>query len=98
MEHIVQFGVTIDDDAIMKLATEKASKTIAQDVREQFFVCGYSGHPKYPTEEAWEHFDKVLEECKPQIIEMAAEKLFEYLKRTKAVRAAVGDTVRRAEE
>jgi len=98
MEHIVQFGVTIDDEAIMKLATEKASKTIAQDIREQFFVCGYGGRPKYPTEEAWDHFDKVLEECKPQIIEMAAEKLFEYLKRTKAVKAAVGDAVRRAEE
>lgn len=98
MEHIVQFGVTIDDDAIVKLATEKAAKTVAQDVREQFFVCGYGGRPKYLTDEAWDHFDKALEEYKPQIIEQAADNLFEYLKRTKAVRAAVSDAVRRAEE
>ena len=35
MEHIVQFGIGIDDEAIRKIIMEKAEKSITQDLMKQ---------------------------------------------------------------
>lgn len=41
MEHILQFGVTIDDDAIQKHAMQKASQAITKDIRDVIFNFRY---------------------------------------------------------
>ena len=35
MEHIVQFGIDIDDEAIRKIIMEKAEKSILDDMKKQ---------------------------------------------------------------
>ena len=35
MEHIVQFGIGIDDEAIRKIIMEKAEKSILDDLKKE---------------------------------------------------------------
>lgn len=98
MEHIVQFGVTIDDEAIQRHVEKKAAEAVTSGLNRSLFRLGYRGEPVGITEDVKDIIDDFLEKHKQEIIKMAADELFEHLKRTKAVRAAVGDAVRRAEE
>lgn len=34
MEHIIQFGVTVDDDAIRKRIEEQASNTVIKEIKK----------------------------------------------------------------
>ena len=35
MEHVIQFGVSIDDDAIQKRIVENAEKVITEDIKKE---------------------------------------------------------------
>jgi hypothetical protein len=95
MEHILQFGVTIDDDAIQKRVMQNASKAITADIREQLFYFHY-GNPSSMKSEVAEMVKSVLEESKDEIIRLAAHEVAETMKRSKKykeIMKAIEETV-----
>ena len=107
MEHIVRFGIGIDDEAIRKIIMEKAEKSILNDLKKQIrtdidnqiFVIDrdwYSKNYKKVDLQDWvkDFVMKTLEDNKEQIIEMASEKLADKMSRTKAVKEAMTEKVR----
>ena len=107
MEHIVQFGIGIDDEAIRKIIMEKAEKSILDDLKKQIrtdidnqiFVIdrGWSGKDRKKVDlQDWvkDLVVKTLENNKEQIIEMASEKLADKMSRTKAVKEAMTEKIR----
>lgn len=89
MEHILQFGINIDDERIKKEIYESAKKQIMDDIRNDvkcqiFEVNAWTGTPtKIPAPAVRNAIDKTIETYKDDIIEMAAEKLAERLFKTK---------------
>lgn len=93
MEHIIQFGVTIDDAAIEAGIRKNAEKIIIEemkkDVEECFFKFDTSWGNRRVTglSSAMEaRLNDIIDEHKDQIIELAAEKLADKLSRSKAVK------------
>mgnify|MGYP006391095575 CR=1 FL=1 len=97
MEHIVQFAIGIDDEAIRKRIEQTAEKqvvdSIKEDIGDMIFKknrwndekCLQSWVSSIVVEAVMEHKDDIIRE--------AASKLCEYMKRTKAVREAVAGAV-----
>lgn len=104
MEHIVQFAIGIDDEAIRKSIRETAKKQIVEDIKrdlegEIFHFDYYRKDEKLGLSIASRDIvQNVLEGHKNEIIELAAAMLLEYMKKTKAVREAVAETIKKAEE
>ena len=95
MEHIVQFGVTIDDDAIQKHVMQNASQAITKDIRDVIFNFRY-GRPDSLSSEVAEMVKSVLEESKDEIIRLAAHEVAETMKRSKKykeIMRAIEETV-----
>ena len=94
MEHIVQFGISFDDNRITQAVTEKAEKVILDDLKQKvndnrFESRYYNGHgdPK----NGFSHWmknrvEEFLTANKDAIIEMAGRLIAEKLSRTKAAR------------
>lgn len=97
MEHIVQFGITIDDDAIRRLVEAKATNAVVKGLKQSLFRLGYNDEPLGISGDVEEIIEMFLEEHKQEIIDAAAERLAERLVRTKAVKEAVAKTVKEAE-
>ena len=90
MEHIIQFGVTIDDDKIQKQAVEMAANSLAREFKEKLWTGGYC----YTfTPQAASLIEGVIEKYKDQIIDKASEMLYESMKRSKKVKEAIGRVV-----
>lgn len=102
MEHIVQFGIGIDDETIRKRIEESAYN----DICDRFYKEALSRMPsKYlyygqkPSKN--EHVDwkklidgyviKILSDSKQEIIELAAEKLVQSYSRTKAYKETMAE-------
>lgn len=87
MEHIIQFGITIDDDAIKKHIEEKATKQVAdsitQSVKDRLFR--YNGF----SYDAQEMFAELLEKYKDEIIEKATAQVVDSIKRSKKYKEAL---------
>ena len=106
MEHIVQFGIGIDDEAIRKIIMEKAEKSILDDLKKQIrtdidnqiFVIdrGWYGKERKIGLQDWvkDLVEKTLNGNKDQIIKMASEKLADKMSRTKAVKEAMAEKIR----
>lgn len=95
MEHIIQFGVTIDDDAIQKRVMQYASQAITKDIRDVIFNFRY-GSPDGLSLEVAEMVKSVLEESKDEIIRLAAHEVAETMKRSKKykeIMKAIEETV-----
>lgn len=97
MEHIVQFAIGIDDEAIRKRIEASAEKqiidSIKSEVTDQIFRKGT--WTKETQLHSWVRdiiVDAILEH-KDDIIKSAAMELCEYMKRTKAVKEAVAGAV-----
>lgn len=92
MEHIVQFAIGIDDDAIVKRVSENAEKEIIKDLKQQvankiFQPYYYKGNAD-PTRDNLSCFSEnlvkaFLEENKEYIIDKAAAILADRLFRSK---------------
>lgn len=93
MEHILQFGINIDDEKIKQSIKEKAEKevlnVITQDVKRALFE-PYSTYGVYrdkftyiPTNYLNDKIVDFLNENKDEILEMTANKLAEKLSKTK---------------
>ncbi len=100
MEHIVQFGITIDDDVIKK-NIEKNVQNQVVDMIKKDCIRELVGNEKVSN---WEYTGKIktlivdttndfLELHKTEIIEATAIKLVERLSKTKAVKDMVSSTI-----
>ena len=96
MEHIVQFGIGIDDEAIRKRVVNTAEKVIIEDLKKQvacilFETKGWSKEPDTSAVSWWTQvqFNSFLSENKDAIIEAAGKHLADKLSRTKAVKDMV---------
>jgi len=84
MEHIIQFGVTIDDDTIKKRVESAAVKEIAEDLRNQIFATNTWNGSIRGFNDATESIVKnVFAEYKDEIIRLAAEMVADSMKRSK---------------
>ena len=97
MEHIVQFGITIDDDAIRRHVEGKAADAVVRGLKQSLFKLGYNDKPLGISGDVEEIIEMFLEEHKQEIIDAAAERLADRLVRTKAVKEAVAKTVKEVE-
>lgn len=90
MEHIIQFGITIDDERIRSSVESAAVKELAQDIREQIFVTNrWNGNIDGLNTLTEDIVKDVFAEHKDEIIRMAAELVAESMKRTKKYKEAV---------
>ena len=104
MEHIVQFGINIDDEAIKKAVIHQTQQIVVNDLRADVLkeVTGnkegnrqtnerlYSEKIKEYVHDAANDF---FENNKDEIIELTASKLADKLVKTKAVREMVEKTL-----
>lgn len=98
MEHILQFAVNIDDDAIKKIVIEKASKDVAKEIKENLWHTyntgyGFSGY----SDLAEKCMNQVLVEHKDEIINRVANSLYESLRRTKKYKDALNAAEEKAD-
>lgn len=95
MEHIVQFAIGIDDDAIVNRIKEHAEKNITNEIKQEvmklmFEYNSWSGKLSgVPTEWTKEVIESFLNDHKNEIIQCAGNILAEKLLRTKAVKEMV---------
>ena len=90
MDHILQFAIGIDDDAIIKRVEEHAERQIIQNiekaVKKQLFTADWRGNVSdYSplSEYSKEIFIGFLEQNRDQILKKAAECLADKLLKTK---------------
>ena len=99
MEHIVQFAIGIDDEAVRKRIVENAESTIIKniqaDVEHRIFDTDWCGRTRKEVLSSFsaDILKKIIENNKEKIIELAADKLADNLRRTKAVKEAVQKVV-----
>lgn len=100
MEHIIQFGITIDDDAIKKNieknAVDKLVTDIKKEVRDEIFVG--SGWNKGLSYKVQEIIKDALAEYKDEIIKEATAELVDTMKRSKKYKEALAKIVEVADE
>lgn len=96
MEHIVQFAIGIDDNAIKNRITDNAEKqitaSIQKDVEKTIFNPGWkSGEIDKNNPKEWvkDIVKDVIEANKDQIIEAAVVELAKNMAKTKAVKEAI---------
>ena len=95
MEHIIQFGISIDDEMIERRIRERAEKEvlnqIADTISGELFGRDFMGRPNkgYVSEWVHEKVDKFMTDHKEEIVNNAAERIAEKLARSKAMKAAV---------
>lgn len=93
MEHIVQFGVTIDDNAIQKNVEKQAAELVLKSIKDELGMSQWSNRSPVIKRMVDEHATKFFEDNKDEIIKLASDKLVEKLARTKAVKEATQKVV-----
>ena len=100
MEHIIQFGITIDDEVIKqnieKSARDKLVEDLKKDVMKELFT-GSSWNREL-SYKAKEILKSVMDECKEQIIKEATAELVETMKRSKKYKEALAKIVEVVDE
>ncbi len=104
MEHILQFGINIDDERIKSTIEAKAEKIVNEIVKKDI-IEALTGNRDNST---WDYsrklqnlvndtIEKFCDEHKDVIINLAADRLAEKLARTKAVKEATERVLREME-
>lgn len=98
MEHIVQFAIGIDDEAIKERIVANAEKAVLADLKktisDQIFEKSYYGKPTgNPSPFVSKKLDEFIEENADAIIEAAATKLADKLSRTKKVKLMIDSVI-----
>lgn len=88
MEHIIQFGVTIDDDVIKRHIEEKATKQIVDSVSQSLKDKLFSRYGGF-TYDSQEMFSQFLDRYKDEIIEKATAQVVDSIKRSKKYKEAL---------
>lgn len=97
MEHIVQFGISIDDEMIQKRIVDNAERTVTAEIQKKveseiLTRSNYYGGYRNSLSEAGEDIIcKWLESHKDEIIELAASKVAEKVSRSKAWKEKYGE-------
>lgn len=91
MEHIIQFGVTIDEQKIIDHATSKASNQIFNVIEKE--INKYTrGYDDTRLDQLFrDEIRKIINDRKEEIIEIAITRLAQNLARTKAVKDMLSD-------
>ena len=100
IEHIVQFGITIDDEQIKKTIEKNAMQQVVATFRNDIIkeMIGKNNYTKsdYSTM-MWnainEQVETFLDENREEIIKMSSDKLAEKLAKTKKVKDMVANTI-----
>lgn len=100
MEHIVQFAIGIDDEAIRNRVTESAEKQITESIKKDvegaiFCKEWHSNNIDKNNPKEWveDMVKDVIEANKDQIIEAAVAELAKNMAKTKAVKEAIAKVV-----
>lgn len=89
MEHIIQFGVTIDEQKIIDTATKNASNEIVGKVRHEIYQYTRGYYETKLDRIFKEEVKKVVDDNKDRIIDQAIKNLSANLTRTKAVKEMI---------
>ena len=93
MEHIVHFGINIDDEAVKNAvvnnATREIEKRVGKDIEKAFFQTDYRGESYDVTVRGKEIIKEWFNEHSEEIIDRTTRMLADSLQRTKRVREAV---------
>lgn len=84
MEHIVQFGVSIDDSAIQRRVEDSCVEAVKNKITKCFF--DQYGTPKFETEEIIKNW---LNDHKDEVIKRAAEVIAEKMYKSTKVRQSI---------
>ena len=87
MEHVVQIGVNVDDDAIQQAVINQASKEVARKIDEAIFKKDYYKRNVGFSEVAEDLLKETAEKYKDEIIEKAGVLVADSLKRSKKYKA-----------
>ena len=102
MEHIIQFAIGIDDDRIVKLVEDKASKQIIGDLKQQVanrifsaYYCGQNANPSTDklSDLSVQIVSDFLKDNKDVIVERASELLADKMLKSKTMRDKIKDSV-----
>lgn len=98
MEHVVQFGVSIDDEMIQRQILNSAEKSIVGDLKREIGKHILQKRFSYREDLELTSFGEKLvgewlDEHKDEIIEVAANKITEKVSRTKKFKEAVDGIV-----
>lgn len=96
-EHVVQFGVGIDEDVIMERVYKSAEKAIIEDLKKDFktviFDTDRWGNRSGLSDWMEEKLNEFLAQNRDVIVEKAVAALADKMSRTKAVKEAVAKIV-----
>lgn len=107
MEHVIQLGINLDDDAIRRAVEREAKdriiESIKRDVEKEMGIertkSGWGGLTYSADRVVKEVVESICDDCRDQIVELAASKLAERAPRQKWYRemmpGAVGEAVER---
>lgn len=85
MEHVVQFGINIDDDVISQAVVNEATKQIVAELKEQMFMRSYYDNKYHDlSKAACNTIQDWLENHKDEIIDKTVDELVDILKNRKA--------------
>ena len=102
MEHIIQFAIGIDDDRIVKLVEDNASKQIIGDLKQQVanrifstYYCGQNANPSTDklSDLSVQIVSDFLKDNKDVIVERASELLADKILKSKTMRDKIKDSV-----
>lgn len=97
-EHIVQFGVGIDEDVIMERVYNSAEKAITEELKQEFkrviFDTDRWGNRSGLTDWMQEKLDEFLAENRDVIIEKATALLVDKMSRMKVVKEAAAEVAK----
>lgn len=101
MEHVVQFGICIDDERIRSTIEKSAENKVVADITQQLmnrmFDAGYYRCDAKSTDplKDWviKQFDNFLEQHREVILDRAAERLADRMSRTKAAKEMLSQVV-----
>ena len=97
MEHVVQFGISIDDEMIQKRIADNAERAITAEIQKKVESAiltrsnYYGGYRNSLGEVGEDIVYKWLESHKDEIIELAASKVAEKVSRSKAWKEKYGE-------
>lgn len=93
MEHIVQFGINIDDSAIQKLVIDKAAETVIKEVKKELGVDSRFYDDNVVKNIVRKEVEHQFNEHKDAIIQETARQLVDKLYRTKQVKDRVAQVL-----
>ena len=97
-EHIVQFAVGIDDDAIRKICEESAAKQILEDIKEFSHGKSYYGNrlneePKNLREIFVDEIRNYIKEHADEVLQLAVQEVVKGMTRSKKFKEATDTAI-----